>query len=323
MSDHVDTLLEAARLLRETPELREALRHVTDRALELVDATQSSLRILDRDGERLLVSARSGPSMHVSDMKPFVRGEGVIGWVVEEGRPALVTDTATDPRFTVRPEQVDMPASIVAAPLFSSRGCMGVLSLARMEPPPFAEQDMRLLTLMAELAAPYLDLARLAVLSQTDDLTLLYNRRYLDDVLPREIDRARRYGHPLSLMMIDLDHFKEINDRHGHAVGDEILRGMGDRLRAFSRYADVSARWGGEEFLVLLIETDEDKARQVAERLRQGIGELGHETSAGPLTVTLSIGVAALGTGDTASSMLRRADEALYRAKRGGRNRVE
>lgn len=323
MSDHIETLLGAARELRETPELRKALECVTERTLALVSASQASIRILDEEGARLLVCARSGPSVHASEFAPFERGEGVIGWVVEKGLPALVTDTSTDERFLVRDDQVEMPETIIAAPLYGAKGCLGVLSLARMGPPPFAQGELDLVCLLAEMAAPHLDLARLAALSQTDSLTLLYNRRYLDDVLPREIDRARRYAHPLSILMIDLDQFKRVNDEHGHGVGDEVLRALGDRLRAFSRLADVSARWGGEEFLVLMPETDGQRAREVAERLCAGIGRQPYATSAGELVVTLSIGVAALEPGDDKIALVRRADDALYRAKRSGRDRVQ
>jgi diguanylate cyclase (GGDEF)-like protein len=261
--------------------------------------------------------------MHVSDLTPFRRGEGVVGWVAEKARPALVEDASADARFVMRPDQVEMPSSIIAAPLVGSRGCVGVLSLSRLEPPPFDEQDLDLACLVAEMSAPHLELSRLAVISQTDDLTLLYNRRYLDGVLPREIDRARRYGHELSVMLIDLDRFKDVNDRFGHAVGDEVLRALGDRLRALSRFADVASRWGGEEFLVVMPETGRGRALEVAGRLREGIGHQPYATSAGEIALTLSIGVASLEPGDDAPALVRRADEALYGAKRGGRDRVE
>jgi diguanylate cyclase (GGDEF)-like protein len=258
----------------------------------------------------------------VSEFTAFKRGEGVIGWVVDCGQPALVRDPASDQRFVMRSDQVDLPRSIIAAPLLSTRGCVGVLSMARTSEPSFTEDDLRRLCLLAEMAAPHLDLARLAMLSQTDDLTLLFNRRYLDDVLVREIDRARRYGHPLSVLMLDLDHFKRVNDSFGHAVGDEVLRQLGDRLRALSRLADVALRWGGEEFLILMPETDGRRAREVAERLRVGIGGMPYATASGDQFVTLSIGVASLRPGDDAGALLRRADDALYQAKRGGRDRV-
>jgi diguanylate cyclase (GGDEF)-like protein len=323
MNMAVAKLLEIHAELRAERDLKAALGKVTARAIELVPATQATLRILDADGARLLVGARTGPSVHASDFIPFRRGEGVVGWVAAEGRPALVEDTSADPRFVARPDMVLAPQSIAAAPLHGGRGVLGVLSVARTEPPPLQVEDLDRLTLLAEIAAPHIDVARLAVLSQTDPLTLLFNRRFLDEVLPREMDRARRYGHPFSLLMIDLDHFKRVNDRHGHAVGDEVLRSFGDRLRAFSRFADVASRWGGEEFVVLMPETPRHRAKEVAERLRAGIGHQPYATAAGDLSVTISIGVASIEPGDDTAALVRRADDALYRAKRAGRDRVE
>jgi len=323
MDDPVPALLSTALELRSTGDLKLALKALTDHALELVSADQAVVRVLDARGSRLLVGARSGPSVHRDEFSPFEPGEGVIGWVVARGEPALVTDTATDPRFAMRPGQLNTPVSIVAAPLHGSSGPLGVLSMARFQGAAFGERDLDLVQLLGEMAAPHLDVARLAVLSNTDDLTLLYNRRYVNDVLPREMDRARRYGHDLSVLMLDLDHFKKVNDTHGHEIGDQILRGLGDRLRAFGRFADVPSRWGGEEFLVVLPETGASRAREVAERLRRGAGEQPYRTDAGPVRVTLSIGVASLQAGDDPTSLVRRADEALYRAKRAGRNRVE
>ena len=323
MDDPVPALLSTALELRSTGDLKLALKALTDHALELVSADQAVVRVLDARGSRLLVGARSGPSVHRDEFSPFEPGEGVIGWVVARGEPALVTDTGTDPRFAMRPGQLNTPVSIVAAPLHGSSGPLGVLSMARFEGSSFDDRDLQVVQLLGEMAAPHLDVARLAVLSNTDELTLLYNRRYVNDVLPREMDRARRYGHDLSVLMLDLDHFKKVNDTHGHEIGDQILRGLGDRLRAFGRFADVPSRWGGEEFLVVLPETSAARAREVAERLRLGAGEQPYRTEAGPIRVTLSIGVASLQAGDDPSSLLRRADEALYRAKRAGRNRVE
>lgn len=323
MDDEVHVLLDTARELRETPDLKEALQKLTSQTLLLVPASQATARILDTDGVRLLVGARSGPSIHRNDFAPFRRGEGIVGWVVEQGEPALVTDCATDERFVTREEQVATPSSIVAAPMQGASGPLGVLSMARMEPPAFKQGELDLVRIMGEMAAPHLDMARLHVLSQTDALTLLYNRRYLDDVLPREMDRARRYGHALSILMIDLDHFKRINDEYGHDVGDEVLNLFGERLRALSRFADLSARWGGEEFLVMMPETSGARAREVAQRLCTGLGTMPYQTRAGDVTVTLSIGVATMDPEDDRSSLIRRADDALYGAKRGGRNRVQ
>ena len=165
--------------------------------------------------------------------------------------------------------------------------------------------------------------AELERLARTDPLTGLFNRRHMDALGDREIERSRRSRAPLAVMLADVDHFKRINDRYGHAVGDEVLVEMAARLQANVRGGDLVARWGGEEFCVLLADTDDQGARLAAERVRRAIAQRPFETSAGPLKVTLSLGVVALDDGPARlSSLLRQADAALYTAKSAGRNRV-
>jgi diguanylate cyclase (GGDEF)-like protein len=167
--------------------------------------------------------------------------------------------------------------------------------------------------------------ARLARLASTDDLTGLTNRRVFMDRLGEEGARARRTGAWLALVVADLDHFKTINDTHGHAVGDEVLMAVADAIRSVARETDVAARIGGEELAVLLPETGEAGAAIFAERLRRAVADT---ATAGPLAergirVTTSVGVAAAQGRDLEESvLLKLADERLYRAKRDGRNRV-
>ncbi|MBP6831633.1 MAG: GGDEF domain-containing protein [Deltaproteobacteria bacterium] len=163
--------------------------------------------------------------------------------------------------------------------------------------------------------------AELERLARTDPLTGLFNRRHMDALGDREIERSRRSRAPLAVMLADVDHFKRINDRYGHAVGDEVLVEMAARLQANVRGGDLVARWGGEEFCVLLVDTDDQGARLAAERVRRAIAQRPFETSAGPLKVTLSLGVVALDDGPARlSSLLRQADAALYTAKARGRD---
>lgn len=162
-------------------------------------------------------------------------------------------------------------------------------------------------------------------LSNTDYLTKLYNRRFLREVLDREFQRALRKKEPLSLIMADIDHFKQVNDRFGHHEGDQAISQVGRYIGAMVRRYDTAVRYGGEEFVVVLPDTPMDQALQFAERIRLGVQELVFDGSIKDLTITLSFGVATfpLGAIDCVDSLFRQADEALYRAKEGGRNRVE
>lgn len=158
---------------------------------------------------------------------------------------------------------------------------------------------------------------RLAI---TDRLTGLYNRTMFDEVVKKEIERAHRYGRPMAMSICDIDHFKSVNDRYGHGMGDAVLKKMADVISAHMRRTSYLFRWGGEEFVLIVTEADVEGARIQAERIREAVeatdfSEVGR--------VTLSFGVAGLRKEDTEDSILARADKALYMAKDGGRNRVE
>lgn len=157
-----------------------------------------------------------------------------------------------------------------------------------------------------------------------DGLTATFNKRYLLDALQRSIHECERKMRPLALLMLDVDHFKAVNDTHGHLAGDEVLLGLCQRLRDSLRRDEILARYGGEEFALLVPETSIDDARSLAERLRKCIAATPLETSQGPISITVSIGVASLqgGTSLTPTDFIADADKNLYAAKTGGRNRV-
>jgi two-component system cell cycle response regulator len=155
-----------------------------------------------------------------------------------------------------------------------------------------------------------------------DGLTQIANKRYFTDFLEREIARATRHHRPLTLAMFDVDHFKKVNDEHGHLAGDRVLCGVAETIAAEVRREELLARWGGEELAVVLPETPIDGATKFAERIRHIIEETPFDYDGELLRVTVSAGVAALAPGDTMQSLVERADGLLYQAKDEGRNRV-
>ncbi|WP_182865885.1 GGDEF domain-containing protein [Rhodopirellula sp. JC639] len=157
-----------------------------------------------------------------------------------------------------------------------------------------------------------------------DALTGTMNKRYLLETLNRSIAAAVRQQQPLTVVMLDIDHFKSVNDNYGHLVGDEVLREFGKRVSAGCREDDLLARYGGEEFCLLLSATAADEAAEVAERCRHAVCDQPFQTAAGPLEITASFGFAVLDHqhGETGMELIRRADQQLYQAKRKGRNRV-
>jgi len=263
---------------------------------------------------------------------------------LDHGRPVLVEDVHTSPLLeSVRPlwraeQRVPGPRSALAVPFVVERVQAGVLHLRRSgtDRPPLGPDDVALAEAVVRVAAASIERARLidhtreenarlAALAHTDPLTQTLNRRALTTRLVEELGRARRYHSPLTLLVVDLDHFKAVNDRYGHLAGDEVLREMATLLQELVRSVDVVARYGGEEFVVVLPETTIDGGRAFADRLRERVE--GQAFATGGRTrvrLTASVGVAAYPSPgvDSVETLFARADAALYQAKEEGRNRV-
>lgn len=162
---------------------------------------------------------------------------------------------------------------------------------------------------------------RLIEMTRVDSLTGLYNRRFLNQRLDEELERSTRHGNPLCLMLLDVDHFKQINDTHGHLCGDQVLLSLSAALRTTLRKSDIAARFGGEEFICVLPETTLEHACLLAERCRLKVAGLELVYHDLPLTITISLGIAEMAPDDTFDSLIKRADDAMYQAKQTGRNR--
>jgi len=302
--------------------LEDFLEAVTNAAREMLGAHHASIRLLDTSRSMLLSGARSGTG-DIGRPMEFRRDEGVLGWVVEHGQPVRIDEVDEDPRW-VRGKPLSFPVrSIMAEPLWSSGEVIGVLAVTSPNGKAFGNDEQLMLRLLANCSAPPIERARLRRLAMFDDMTLAFNHRYLVPRILEEMERATRSGGDLSLLYMDLDHFKSVNDKHGHAAGDVVLRLFADRVRKAVRRVDILVRRGGGEFVLVMPATGATQAHASASRIQQTLAAEDLEIDGGlRIRQTVSIGVATWDRRETPEQLEQRADEAMYEAKRLGRNRV-
>ena len=317
-------LFEIGKAIGSDEQLGTLLGRISELVCELSRAQACSIMLLDQTRERLLGKAAYGLAREDVSLISFRVGEGVAGWVAEHGEPALIDDVTTDPRYKTLPDSDSHIRSLACVPLAYRDERIGVLTITSPQPHSFGRGDVEILKFIATTIALDIDNARLRRLSVTDPLTEAYNREFLQQRLPQVMEMANRRGEPLAVAMLDVDHFKDVNDRFGHEVGDRVLADVAGRIRATIRQDDLLVRYGGEEFLVLLPGADMAKAAEIAERIRSKLEEEPVNVGGETIEVRISVGVAEHRAGeDSTGQLVRRADTALYTAKGRGRNRVE
>ena len=302
-----------------------------------------TLSLLDEDDDIVLVMEKLGVDFSAFPQLLFVHAVAELGFAapkpVAEGEAALpplpllgAFDAAVHgPRFP----QIDALRSVALVPLLRNKRLIGSLNLAssdatRFTPALGTDFIKHMASIIAICLENVISNEMLKYIGLTDSLTGVYNRRYIDRRLLEEIARARRQNYCISCMYIDIDHFKLFNDTHGHQGGDEVLREVATRIRTELRRSDALGRFGGEEFVVLLIDADLDSATFVAERIRASIaGTMFDLPGSAQAWVSVSIGVASLEADaallpieTVAQQLVAHADQALYQAKADGRNKV-
>lgn len=318
-----EVLFEIGKAIGSDENVATLLTVISELVTELVGADAVSIMFLDAENETLLGKAAYGLDRDIRKVS-FRIGEGVAGWVAQHGEVANIGNVTTDDRFVVVPDSSSDIASLLCVPLMNRDHPIGIMTATSAKADEFSTTEHELMVFVAKTIAIDVENIRLRKLSVTDPLTGAFNREYLQQHLPAALDAAGVRSQPYSLAMIDVDHFKRVNDQFGHDVGDVVLTEVAKRLRGAIRADDTLIRYGGEEFLVLLPKSDIAKAREIAERMRTKMQQKSIAVDDHEIEVRISVGVAEHhGAQESVANLVRRADVAMYAAKDGGRNRVE
>ncbi len=309
------------------------LQTIVEKSTQLLKAEQGSLMLFDEETTELLVEAKKSLDDIIKENMRVHKGEGIAGKVFENGQPLLVEDVEKDPRINQKNKPRYKTKSFVSIPLNIEGKIIGVLNISdKITGDVFDEKDLRLIQFFATNASLAIDRSllhekseKLRELSVTDPLTGVLNRRYLNDRLSEEISRFNRYKQPFCLLMVDIDEFKKYNDTYGHLIGDRVLKILASTILSSLRNIDKAARFGGDEFVLILPQTPKVDAINIANRIKENVEKifLSHSEELPFTDLTVSIGLASYPEdASSAAELLDKTDQALYLAKKGGKNRL-
>ncbi len=322
-------LLEVSMILSRSQTPEEIFQGIVAGAMRITGMPAGSLSVYNKHNHELFLVATKGLSSEFYKNGSYpVRQGGLTEHILSNKDPILIPDLSDCPAFDNPVVLKEGIRSLIAIPLISDKGPIGILYNDAFEArqfPPSLTTSLKMLATQAVIAIQKQQaFEKIKDLSIRDPLTGLYNRRYFNKVLSSEIGRALRLNRSLSLILLDIDKFKRINDQYGHLKGDHVLQALAECFELMIRPYDILSRFGGEEFLILMSETDEHKAIASAERLRTAAAEL--DLLPDGSQVTCSFGVCTLGRIEkeniSPKEFIHCADQALYRAKNAGRNRV-
>lgn len=326
---YIEALLDTSEVLNGTLDLDNLFDAILANSDRVIPSDTGIISVYD-NGYLRIVRSRGYLERGLPDitLNPPFRIDGMVNmkWMLETGQPLSIPDISQYPDWNPHPEN-RWVNSYIGVPLKVRENTIGFISLFSEKKGFYSQGDADRLKPFANQAAIAFENARLyrelQQKADTDELTGLKNRRSFFEMGAREIERTIRFGHPLSALMIDLDNFKDVNDTFGHPVGDLLLKDLSEVLKNKLRNVDLVARYGGDEFIILLPENDAKMAFEVSNRLRAHLEQIVIETSQGKARVTASIGVATMDNHmTTLSALIEHADRALYNAKRFGKNRV-
>jgi diguanylate cyclase (GGDEF)-like protein len=312
-------------------EPRKVIELIMARIQQLIPSEAWSMLMVDEETQELVFELALGGKGNQMTAFRVKMGEGIAGWVAQTGEPAIVNDVEHDPRFARRfdSETQFKTRSVMCAPLISRGRTIGVVQVINRVRGKFTRADLQILLTLVEPCAIAIENAILfqkaEQLTITDDLTKLFNSRYMNLYIGREIKRCKRHGIPLSVIFLDLDGFKSVNDQYGHLAGSTTLTEVGHILTQCVRESDILARYGGDEFVVVLPETPPSGALVIAERIRKAIEERVFLKPQGlAARISASIGIASYPDHAlTPEGLIQKADQAMYRVKERDKNGIE
>lgn len=321
-------LYDIARAMTYITDLKSLLKYILSQAIKITKAEKGSIMLYDPSTDLLKIRVLIGledkeyqekVNNNEIECKSFNPGEGVAGKVFQTGKTMIINNTEEDNRFVE--SDSSFVRSISCIPMAVYKDVIGVINVTNKQGEEgFSEQDAEILKAVADQAAVAVNKAQLWELAVTDSLTGLYIRRYFMAKFDEEFHRSKRYKKLFSIVMADLDKFKEINDVYGHTTGDLVLKTIGKFLQKNMRDVDIIARYGGDEFVMILPETDKDEAYFFAERLREKVSQIKLENLP---KLTISLGIASYPVDEKdIEGLIKKADAAMYSAKQTGRNMV-
>jgi diguanylate cyclase (GGDEF)-like protein len=323
---------EIGKALTSTLDIKEIMNIIMAKVNDLLEPENWSLLLVDDKKKNLVFEIVVGNSgKKLKDMSIKI-GEGIAGWVAKTGEPLLVADVSQDKRFTKKVDKKTKfsTESVICVPLKSRGKILGVIELInRKSKQLYDESDLLILLIIADYAAIALENAKyvqkVQELTITDDLTKLYNSRYLHDFLDLEMKKVARYGEHLSIIFMDLDYFKQVNDTYGHLVGSQLLVDIAKVIRSKLRDIDFAARYGGDEFVIVLSHTNKKNSLLVAKRIRKAINDTVFLKSEGlKINITASYGIASIPEdAENKVELIKLADQAMYAVKASGRDNIK
>lgn len=321
---------DVAKALTSSLNLDSILQTIMDKMAEFFRPDTWSLLMVDEQRDELYFAIAVGDAAETLKTVRMKLGEGIAGWVARHGESLIVPDVYNDPRFSRRVDEMTKwkTRSIICVPLQSKHRVLGVIQLINCAMESFGEQEMFFLHALCDYAAIAIDNARavekIQELTITDDCTGLYNARHLYKTLEAEVYRSARFGYEFSVIFLDLDHFKNVNDTYGHLVGSKLLQEIGFKIKSQLRLIDYAFRYGGDEFVILLPQTDKGAALVVAKRIQDMMRNTVFLVEDGlNLNVRCSMGLATYPE-DAKSSheIIRQADEMMYVVKNSSRDNI-